>query len=299
MKQTIFIISIFLTLNLFGQNLTDKVGKIEVKLITHHFKLNSDSELTKRKTNKRNRPHSIKYFDSTGLILKEVNFGKHHNSSLRLTDYIKVYTYSKGRLIKLLEYESDYEKIIYPNWKTKLTYDKKGNLIDDSTFYFENDSLFAKTTFQYDINSNKIKTNFNSKLAKEREFDSMNRLTSLKQIYEGRLRWEWNYTYLENKRIGIFQTHYKKGNDYTKKEITTFNRYHITTEIDEKYISKSGLNEKTKYYYYNNGIIKRIEHFQSYNEQEGYKMISFMEIKIKTKLKIDSQMAEKINKEIK
>lgn len=298
MKQSLFIISLLFTLNLFGQKLCEKVGKIEVQKIGHNFKQNSEGELTKRKTNRKNRPYLRMYFDSTGILLKSVGFGKHHNTDLRLTDNIKVYEYINGKLSKSIEYESDYEKNVYPNWKTKYIYNKKGELIDESTFYNENDSLFFKTTFEYDIHSNIIKSIFNPTYYYQREFDSLNRITSLKQIYDSTLRWDWNYTYSKNIRTGIFQTYYNDGKDYSKKEIQKFNNLGLLIETEEVHVSKSGLDEKTKIYYFQNGVIKKIEHYQSYSLQDGYEMISYSDIKVKSKIKIDSTIAEKINEQI-
>lgn len=298
MKQTLFLISIFLTLNLFGQELNEKVGEIEVQVIGHRFKQNSDGELTKRKTNKKNRPQLKMYFDSTGVLLKSIRFGKHHNTDLRLTDKIKLFEYNNGKLSKSVEYESDYEKNLYPYWKSEYLYNKKEELIDESTYYYENDSLFFKTTFEYDIHSNKVKSIFNPTYYYQREFDSLNRITSLKQIYDSKLRWDWNYNYSENISIGIFQTYYKDGKDYSKKEIQKFNNQGLVIETEEVHVSKSGLDEKTKIYYCQNGLIKRIEHYQSYSVQDGYEMISYSDIKIKSKIKIDLNIAKRINEQI-
>ena len=111
MKQTIFLISIFLTLNLFGQKLTQKVGDIEIQLIGHNFKRNSNYELTKKETNKRNRPHLKKYFDSTGKLLKTISFGKHHNTDLRVLNKIEIYEYdSNGTKFQIDIWETDYNK---------------------------------------------------------------------------------------------------------------------------------------------------------------------------------------------
>lgn len=298
MKQSLFIISILFTLNLFGQKLSEKVGKIEVKIVGHNFKQNSDGEFTKIKTNGKNRPYLKMYFDSTGVLLKSVSFGKQHNTDLRLTDKINIYKHVNGKLAESVEYESDYEKNIYPNWKSRYLYNKKGELIDESTYYYKNDSLFFKTTFVYDKHSNKVKSIFNTTYYYQREFDSLKRITSLKQIYDSKLRWDWNYKYSDNIRIGIFQTYYKDGKDYSKKEIQKYNNLGLTIETEEAHVSKSGLDEKTKIYYYQNGLIKKIEHYQSYSLQDGYEMISYSDIKVKTKIKIDFTIAEKINEQI-
>jgi len=146
MNQTILIILVFFSTNLFGQNLTEKVGEIEVHLIYHYFKTDSDNKPTNKKTNKRNKPHEKLYFDSNGTLLKKIGFGKQHNSDLRLTDYIEVYKYEDNKLAQTIKYESDYQKHIYPYWRTEFIYNEKGQLIEDSMFYYQTDSLFHKTT---------------------------------------------------------------------------------------------------------------------------------------------------------
>jgi len=296
MKQTLFIISIFLTLNLFGQNLTEKIGEIEVQLINHYFKTDLYNKPTKKKTNRKNRPKTKMYFDSNGVLLKKIGFGKHHNTDLRLTDYIKVYEYDNNKLTQSIEYESDYQKNIYPYWKSKFIYNKKGQLINDSMFYYKTDSLFHQTTYEYDLNSNKTKSIFNPTYYYQREFDSINRITSLKQIYDSKIRWEWNFIYLDNQRIGIFQTHYNDGKDYSKKEIQTFNEKGLLIETEEKHISKSGLDKKVKISYDKDGIISKIEKYETYGNEYVY--VSFTEIKIKSKLEFNSKIVGKINEQI-
>jgi hypothetical protein len=296
MEKTIFIFFLIITSFSFGQNLTEKVGEIEVQLIYHYFKTDSYGKPTKKKTNRKNRPHTKIYFDSNGILLKKIGFGKHHNTDLRLTDYIEVYKYDNNKLSQSIKYESDYQKRIYPNWRTEFIYDEKGQLIDDSMFYYQTDSLFHKTTYEYDLNSNKIKSIFNPTYYYQRDFDSMNRIISCKQIYDSKLRWEWNYTYSDNQRIGIFQTHYNDGKDYSKKEIQTFNKNGLLIETEEKYISKSGLEEKVKIFYDKNGIISKIEQYETYGSE--YVFVSYTDIKIKSKLELNPNIIEKINEQI-
>ena len=131
MKKTIFIYFLAITSFSFGQNLTEKVGEIEVQLIWHYFEQNPDYEPTKKKTNKRNRPHTKLYYDSNGILIKKIGFGKQHNSDLRLTDYIEVYKYNNNRLTETIKYESDYQKSVYPYWKTNYSYNSKNQLINE------------------------------------------------------------------------------------------------------------------------------------------------------------------------
>lgn len=299
MKSTISIFFLFLSLCLSGQNLTEKVGQIEVQLIQHNFLRNSDYELTKKTTNRKNRPYIKLYFDSYGNLLKSISFGKHHNTDLRLINNIELFNYENEKLTESVKYESDYQKRIYPYWKSKYTYNEKEELIDESTYYFENDSLFFKTSFEYDKNSNLIKSIFSPTYYYQRDFDSINRIISLKQIHDNKIRWEWKYTYSQNSRIGVFQTYYNDGKDYSKKEIQIFDDNGYLVEKEEKHISQQGLNEKGKIFYDKNGIIKRIEYYESYSNQNEYTLISFIKVKIKNNVEINPETALKINQKIK
>lgn len=296
MKTMASILFALLSLNLFGQNLTDKVGEIEVELIQHYFLKKSD--LTKKKSSQKNRPFLKLYFDANGNLLKTISFGKQHNTDLGLTDKIKLFNYENGKLTEKIEYESDYQNRIYPYWKSKYIYNEKEELIDESTYYFENDSLHFKTTFEYDKNSNRIKSIFNPTYYYQRDFDSFDRIISLKQIYNGKIRWEWKYAYSENKRFGMFQTYYNDGKEYAKEETQTYDDRGFLIKRVEKYIMQTGLNQKENIYYDKNGIIERIEYFESLNNQKKYSLISHIEVKIKSKVIINHETALKINNEI-
>lgn len=298
MKITISILFILLNLNLYGQNLNKKVGQIEVQLIKHNFLRNSDYELTKKITNRKNRPFLKLYFDSSGTLLKTISFGKQHNTDLRLLNKIKLFNYKDGKLFECIEYESDYNKNIYPYWKTKYIYNNKEELIAESEYSFDNDSMFFKTTYEYDKNHNLIKSIFNPTYYYQRDFDSNGQITSLKQILDNKIRWEWKYTYTENRRVGTFQTYYHNGKDYSKEENQIFDNKGFLIVKEERYISQNGLNEKQKFFYDKNGVINRIEYFESFSNKEEYTQISYTEVEIKSKVEINLDTALKINKTI-
>lgn len=298
MKRILFFGVFFLTLNLSGQNLTKKVGEIEVQLIRHNYIKNSDYELTNKKSNRRNRPYLKLYFNSNGILLKSISFGKHHNTDLRLVDKINFFNYQEGKLIESIQYESDYEKNIYPFWKVNYDYNLKEQLIKEATYYYDTDSLFSKIDYEYDINLNKSKTIFQLSHYYEREFDSLNRMISLKQIFDNKLRWNWNYSYSKNERIGVFQTFYNDDINYSKREIQIFNNQDLLIEREEIHVIKNGIDSKTKIYYDKNWVIKKIEFYEKFSSEEVYKMISYFEIKIKNKSKIDFQIAKNINDQI-
>lgn len=299
MKQTIFLISIFLTLNLFGQKLIQKVGDIEIQLIGHNFKRNSNYELTKKETNKRNRPHLKKYFDSTGKLLKTISFGKHHNTDLRVLNKIEIYEYdSNGTKSQIDIWETDYNKKLSYKYYKKFELDStKSKIISEITYELESDSIFTQTNYWYNKKGQYQGVIFDSTYYYKREFNQKGKLIKFQQIYDGKLRWEWNYTYSDNQREGIFQTYYNDGKDYSTKEIQTYSNQGLI-EIEEIQVSKGGLNERTKIHYNKDGVISKIEYYESYNKEKGFEMISYTNIRIKSKIKIDSQIAERINEEI-
>ncbi|MFT4683621.1 MAG: hypothetical protein ACI863_000213 [Flavobacteriales bacterium] len=64
-----------------------------------------------------------------------------------------------------------------------------------------------------------------------------------------------NYSYSDNQRVGIFQTYYNDGKDYSKKEIRTYDKKGRLIEIEELQITRDGLEDKIKIYYDKEGVI--------------------------------------------
>ncbi len=300
MKQTLLLISIFFTLNLFGQKPTEKVGEIEVELIGHIFKRNSDYELTKKKTNRKSRPSLKMYFDSNGTLLKSIGFGKHHNTNLRLLDRIEIYEYdSNGLKSKVDIWETDYDKNLSHKYYKKFDLDStKSKIILEKMFVIESDTIYTQTDYWYNEKAEYQGVIFDSTYYYKREYNDKKQLVHLQQIYDGKLRWAWNYTYFDNQRIGIFQTHYNNEKDYSEKEIRTYNEKSLLVEIEELRNTKDSLEEKTKIYYDKDGIIKRIEKYDSYNREDGYELISYRKVNLKSKVIVDSLIAKRINEQI-
>ena len=300
MKQTVLLISFFLSLNLFGQKPTEKVGEIEVKLIGHNFKRNSDYELTKRQTNRKNRPYLKMYFNTDGYLLKSIGFGKHHNTDLRLVDRVNIYKYDKNGLKSKIDiWETDYDKNLSFRFYKRYDLDStKSNIISEKMYDVQSDMIYTQTDYWYNKKNEFQGIIFDSAYYYKRKYNEKKQLINLQQIYNGKLRWEWNYSYSDNKRIGIFQTFYNDGKDYSKKEIRTYDELCRLIEIEELQITKDGMEEKTKFYYSKNGIVEKIEEYECYNRENGYKLISFREIKVKSKIIVDSLIAKKINEQI-
>lgn len=300
MKHSIFILTILFTLNLFGQKPTEKVGEIEVELVGHNFKRNSDYELTKKKTNRKNRPYLKMYFDSNGILLKSISFGKHHNTDLRLLNQINIYTYdSNGLKTKADIWETDYDKNLSYQFYKKYDLDStKSKIISEKMYEIKSDTIYTQTDYWYNKNGEYQGVFFDSTYYYKREYDENGNLLKLQQIYNGKLNWETNYSYSGNQRIGVFQTYYNDGKDYSTKEIRTYDNLGRLIEIEELQLTNDGLEEKTKFYYSKNGIVEKIEEYESYNREDGYELISYLEIKVKSKVIIDSLIAEKINEQI-
>jgi hypothetical protein len=197
----------FIAFNLYAQSYKTDVGCIHLSLIRHEVITNKEGLPTKKISNKKNRPYLKIDFDSAGYILRNQSFGKHHNTDLRLTDNIEVFEYNNDLLVKSVEYESDYESKVYPYFRTEYVYNDSSQLVDESTYYFESDSLFFRTTFEYDTKNNLTKSIFNPTYYYLREFDSLNQLISLKQIYDNKICWDWIYVYTDSTLTGKFQTY--------------------------------------------------------------------------------------------
>jgi len=301
MKQTLLLISILLTLNSLGQNPTKKVGEIEVLIIKHHYKRKLDNELTKKKANRKNHPFLNLYFDNSGTLLKTIGYGKHHNMNLRLLDNIHIYNYDSNGVKSRVEiWETDYEKnLLHKYYKTFELDSTKSKILSEIIYHFETDSFFVRTNYWYNNKGQYQGFFFDSTYYFKRVFNSENQLVNLQQIYDGKLRWEWKYIYSTNQREGVFQTFYNDGKDYSKKEIKTYNNQGLVIEIEEIQLSKYGLDEKSKIYYGRNGIINKVEYYQSFSKDIGYELVSYIKVKVKSKIKINSKIAERINEQIK
>lgn len=300
MKQTLLLISIIFTLNLFGQKPTEKVGEIEVELIRHNFKRNSDYELTKKKTNRKNRPYLKMYYDSNGNLLKSIGFGKHHNTDLRFVDRINIYKYDRNGLKSKIDiWETDYDKNLSYRFYKRFDLDStKSNILSEKMYEVESDTIYTQTDYWYNEKGEYQGVFYDSTYYYKREYDENEKLIKLQQVYNGKLNWETNYSYSNNQRIGVFQTNYNDGKDYSTKEIRTYDNLGRLIEIEELHLTIDGLEEKTKFYYSKNGIVEKIEEYDSYNRKDGYELISYRKIKVKSKVIIDSLIAKKINEQI-
>ena len=281
----------------FGQDLPRKDGCIEIKKVNHYFLHNKKEKQTKKTSNTANRPYLLLYLDTLGNVIEKAGYGKHHNTDLRLLDFVEQNEFENGRLINTVKYNTDYEKNISSDYKTKYIYNNRNLLIQEKVVYYKNDSLFMLFDYEYDSVGNKTKTIFNPTYYYQRTFDNKSKILSLRQIYDNKLHWEWTYTYTDTTRIGEFRTYYNDGKDYTKKEIRKYENGKLI-EVEEKYTNQEGLSSKTVLHYNKLGLIVRIEFFEAYSTNMVYELRSFTDIKVKFCRQLTSEIIKRINEAI-
>jgi len=297
MKSIVLLIIIFLfSENNFAQKIPRETGEIKIALISRIIKSNKHKEKTNRKYNKKNRPHSVFYFNKEGNLLESINYGKHHFADLKLIDKVRIYKYdSKGNLTNVNEWVTDFQKNIKFKYYEIFNYDNNNNLVQTKKYYADSDSIFLETNYWFDKEGNFQGIKFDNSYYYQRTYDGLKRLTTLEQIYNNRKRWEWKYKYIENQRIGNFQTYYEKGKNSSSKEIRI---YREDGKLIEKQTSSAGIKGKIKIYYYKNGLIKKIDEYMAYSTDKNYTLIRYTKIKSKGTKNISKESIRKINKEI-
>lgn len=117
---------------------------------------------------------------------------------------------------------------------------------------------------------------------------------SLQKFYEGKLSWEYAYTYSDTSRIGIFNTHYNDGKDYTEQETRIFHNGALV-QVEEKHVQSDGLARLTKLLYDDRGYISRIEYYDASSSTLNYKRKCYIDIKIRSKYVLNTGLISKIN----
>ncbi len=120
------ILIIFFFTNTYGQEIPQKDGCIEIKIVMHYFRFDKNGEITKRTSNKLNRPNVLLYFDSSGNLIEKVGYGKQHNTDLRILNFVEQNKFENG---KLIEVEEKYISNDVISRKTVLHYNKVGLII--------------------------------------------------------------------------------------------------------------------------------------------------------------------------
>ena len=125
-------------------------------------------------------------------------------------------------------------------------------------------------------------------------FYKHNKVASLQQFYDNKLRWEYLNTYTDTSKVSNFTTYYHDGKDYAKKETTIYREGKMIQRIDE-YTNGDGVSEITKYYYDQPGILNKIELYKKYSTHDSFRLYYYTDIKIYSIYQLNGNLVELIN----
>ncbi|WP_447636612.1 hypothetical protein [Flavobacterium microcysteis] len=281
MKPKILILLLFYFVNSYSQKIERKIG--DFRITRESFFVEGKKKISK----------SDFYFDKSGKILEKIGFGRHHYHKLNIIGEIEQYFYSDNKLLLSKRYVSSCRNCSFSLYLSKYNYDDD-KLIHKNVYRGESDSLFMSFDYKYKPNAEEIHSNSSTYI--ENKYDDKNRIIKQSQIFEDtkKVRWEKKFVYAITFQVNKFQTYYGDGDENTKMEI-------IQYDSQKRITSKEVLREKSKtffyYYYAQNGIIKKIEESESYNDKYELKYITNFKIKKREK-SIDSLTVDKINSQL-
>nr|WP_321222929.1 hypothetical protein [uncultured Psychroserpens sp.] len=269
-----------------SQIIAKKIGDIKITEIGY-----SINEKNKRKKISK----SEFYFDNSGNILEAISYGRHHYNKLNVVGTINQFYYKDGKLVMSKKYKSSCKSCEFYSLYTKYDYDFNDRLIVENKYYEEDDSLSA--SIKYIHTQNTKETHQDTSTYLQEVYDSENKIIELNQRFEDtkKIRWQYLYDYIDNCRIGNFQTYYEDGDQNSKKEIYCY-------DSEKRLISKeiiSNYKTKIEYSYSDKGFVNEVKEFQCFDESDNYELKYI--IKFKIKLRIDKSKIEilkKINAEL-
>jgi len=279
MFQKTFILFLIFFLQGFSQKIEKKVGA---------YKITEEIFLTE---NNKKIAKQVFYFNESGNILEKIKFGRHHYNKLNIIGEIEQFFYKDDKLQLSKKYISSCKSCKFFQYYSKYEYNE-GKLISENVFYAENDSLFMSTNYVYKPNLKEI--HFNSSVYYLNKYDDENRIIEQNQVYEetNKIRWKNEFSYSDNFRVGKFQTFYNDGKDRSEIEIVSYNSDRI---IASKEIIREKYKTKLFYFYDKYGIIKKIEEYESFSEDD-YKLIYTTVFKVNRKAKdIDKSVITELN----
>lgn len=285
MKSKLIITFLIIVTFSFAQKIEQKTGD---------FIILKTGYLIKDKNGKKKISKSEFYFNNNAEIIEKIKYGRHHHNKLNVVGNIEQFYYKDGKLITSEEYISSCKSCNYYKIYTKHNYDENDSLTNENTYLGENDSLFMSVNYEYKPNMKE--THFNTTTFNQKVYNSEQRLIQFNQVFEDtkKLRWQYLYDYIENCRIGSFQTYYEDGNNHSKKEIECY-------DSQKRIISKENISTyKTKiiYSYSKKGILNEVKEYESFNN-EDYKLKYLIKYKFKArKEKLDPEKIKKINSEL-
>ncbi|MCF6350551.1 MAG: hypothetical protein L3J23_05910 [Flavobacteriaceae bacterium] len=219
----------------------------------------------------------IKVFDKKGRLIKDIEFGFHHNTNLKLIGNIRTYEFQKNKLISEKTYGSEesfknnqiqfYWNYFYNKSKLKrvssnhsnyvYTYDKENKLIEWTT---KNDLGSRKFFVKYDDNENIIERgeygNWTKKYTREKdtikiiEYSGLSRKGDTTKTYVSEVYSKDKIIYRKEDGFGINTKKYIYFNNGNLKSV--FTRVFDETERDFK----------SELVYYPNGFIRQIRKYE-------------------------------------
>ncbi|GEM_PF-3479860 len=303
MRHLTVLLLVISPLLLFSQDFTKNVGVIELQSIRHNYILDNKDNPTKQIDNKAKHPFEKAFYDKDGRVLRTIYYGDMHNENLQEVDYIHDYTY-EGNIRTRTQFRfSKTNNAFYIKEILKTTFNKTGQKLTDSTFYINPDSASffrlnlghrSKTfiAYKYLTNPNQRQAIYGVGDSIIQEYDSFGRLKAEKQIWGGKLWWEWDSYFIENQRVGKFQTFYKRDDNYTRNTFDWFNNDSILVLSEIKYPEKPELNKKEVYTLFKNGLKKQTDYYEMNQDETNYILTSFIKHKIKTKVPLTKEVVK-------
>lgn len=93
MKHLITILTLLYLQPLHCQDTPKTQSDIVVQITERSFKVDKDGEITKRLSNKANKPSIVFYFDKNGRLLEKQSYTNPHRSDLKHIDNFTTYQY--------------------------------------------------------------------------------------------------------------------------------------------------------------------------------------------------------------
>ncbi|WP_298338428.1 hypothetical protein [uncultured Algibacter sp.] len=307
MRKFIYIFLTFITFSKsFSQELLGQKNTIEIT--QNWFFERSEFKKIERK--------EIKVFDKKGRLVKDIEFGFHHNVNLKLVGNIRSYEYQKNKLASEKTYESGT--------------DFKNNQIQFYWNYFYENSRKIKTVsnhsnceYKYD-EKNRLKecviSNWNSEIKRfSLKYNSDNQITEKTQFYGDNIKnWTSTYTKKEDTLVSkqyLFNHPKEKDTTITTvKEVFKNNRLIFSESNDfgickrryiyddkrqlvsvfTKVFDETEKELKTELTYFINGIIKQIRKYELENKNWVLKQRTDIEINGKASI-LNKKETKKVN----
>ena len=281
---------------LYGQHyIPQKKGEVVIEVIAHNYLKNNSLKVT-RKTNRKNKPLAVVYFDKNGNTLESFSYRFAHINDLNMLNYVESYEYNQNNLlISKFEFGNDRDNILNHSYTTDYLYNDD-NVIGEYKYSTWSHDTIIKAEFEYNNRGNKSKTIYKPGYYIEQTYTANDKLATVRQIYDNKLQWEYIYTYTDSTRIVNFRTLRNDGKDYERNK-TIKHKNGVAIESEDICIGYSGIDEKTKYYYTKIGLLEKVEYYERYMPDQKYNIVSYIDFKTKGYVK-DINIITKINTEL-